>query len=585
MSDNLDAEYRLLAQRPEENADELSQIVIQRALENGYTIPAFHGAEMGADFHVFDMPVREHQTGSGETVSTGHAFFSSDEDVAASYGDVIPVVLRLDNPLVVNAKGRTYKSFVPYHYIWGAAKAGNDGVVVQRIRDNAKMSGTEATTYIVFDPSQIKSARAVERDNDGNIIPLANRFLPGSDIRGGPAPLSIEIESIEDEFGEPDYRKAEAAVEIARIVDMGITRDRELSHVAVEGGKVVGALWTAFDGDNYEWDVAVLPEAQRRGVGSRLVDLAVSQFSEFQEANPDADMKIHVTSPVMEEMLKKRGFASVKSGRLLHMAKLAHDMEPDDVYLRLAQDPVRNRGRLEEMVERAAKAAFPDSLAIEPLLISRENAADKPLLKLYHGSEGAFTEFQIGRETKNDYGVLGTVETKRHGVFFAENEAYAKTFAEKGGTVMEVFLDIKKPFGLSDAQDIVEKRELGGDFTEDFNMAHWFFSRATQWEAFDDSEGAAFVAWLKKKGFDGAVIDERGTGLVGEPTQTVWVALDAAQIKSARTVELDDAGNVIPLSKRFTASPDIRGERDGEFSLAPATAARGMRIEKMRLGR
>ena len=576
MSVNQDAEYLLLAQHAEKNYAELSQIVMQRARDGGYTIHAYHGTETGADFNAFDMPVREHQFGpnAADTVSTGHAFFSSDEDVAASYGDVIPVVLRLTNPLIVSAKGRTYKSFVPYHYIGEAAKAGHDGVVVQRIRDDAKMSGAEATTYIVFDPSQIKSARPVERDGDGNVIPLANRFLPGDDIRGGAATHSIEIEPVEDEFGNPDYRKAEAAEDIARIVDMGITRDRELSHVAVKGEKVVGALWTAFDGDNYEWDVAVLPEMQRMGIGSRLVDLAISRVSEFQEANPDADMKIHVTSPVMEEMLKKRGFASVKSGRRLYMARLGSAVEPEDEYLKLAQNPEVNREMLQKMVDLAARAAFPDSLAIEPCLSSRENAGDKPLLKLHHGTAGAITEFQIGRDTKNDYGFLGTVETKRHGVFFAENEEYARTFVKEGGTVMQVFLDIKKPFGISDAQDVIEKRELGGEFTEDFNMAHWFFTRATQWEAFDDDGGKVFVSWLRKKGFDGATIDERGTGLVDEPTQTVWVALDASQIKSANPVERDEAGNVIPLSKRFLPSKDIRGDAGEGILLAGATAAR-----------
>lgn len=47
---------------------------------------------------------------------------------------------------------------------------------------DGKMPGYPAVeTYIVFDPSQVKSARPVTYDDDGNVIPLSERFNPEKD--------------------------------------------------------------------------------------------------------------------------------------------------------------------------------------------------------------------------------------------------------------------------------------------------------------------------------------------------------------------------------------------------------------------
>jgi len=729
--------------------------------------------------------------------------------------------------------------------------------------------------------------------------------FPNPNLKNNLPLRDVKIEPVEDEFGDIDYSFAEAAAGIARLVDMGITRDRELFSVAISEDKVVGALWCSFDGNNYEWDVAVLSDNQRCGIGSKLVDVAIARLDEFLDVNPETRMEIRVTSPIMEQMLLRRGFhptqnssasalymqarplqvspnmdseymllaqepiknrerlqrlvdtalppiadgktrlwradvgevdapipswmqdtaemqgaisaggrwfyktredaerhidgldggslsfvdiassqvedfnardnphaggygrdgyeyfvsraladsrksaaavvfdmqgnpislsarfsvagdinlaadpsikfsyqaalerhdfaaaqrifdtafllnaksrlaeqgitiewgevqyddtstkslhaikdgavvafvdimplptgelgigqitveenfrrkgiasdlftvaKSLNPGLVLHSYDFTEDgtnwadayralanpphknanfsdntliyfdshakgagseatqvnarsgvalsLDDDELYLKLAKDPSANIAALQAMVDFAAMRAFPDTVAKEPRTSSRDTGV-KPLLKLFHGSDDAFTEFKTGLTSVNDYGVLGTVDVQRHGIFFAENEDYARTFS-KNGSVLSLFLDIKKPFEISDAQDIVESRNLGDELTEDYHMARWFLSCATQWEAFDDEEGQLFVNWLRKNGYDGARIQERGVGLPGEPSQDIWVALDATQIKSAAPVTFDDSGEPVPLSRRFLPGDDFRGDGRAEVNL------------------
>lgn len=248
------------------------------------------------------------------------------------------------------------------------------------------------------------------------------------------------------------------------------------------------------------------------------------------------------------------------SDNLRELLKVADEGERDAVLKAWLERNPKSAAALQRMVDEAAKAAMPRSVAIEPMVSSKEKLADKPLLKLYHGTDAIFQVFERGRQGVTDFGFLGVVESERHGIFFAENRDFAETFAKskRGERVVTAFLNIINPFSFQDAQDIIEARGLGDEFSADYDMARWFFTRANQWEAFDGEDGKKFVTWLESKGYDGAIIQEDGIGLPDEPTQDVWVALNPSQIKSADPVTRDDAGNVIPLSQRFNpAKPSI----------------------------
>lgn len=73
-------------------------------------------------------------------------------------------------------------------------EAGFDGVI--------RMDGEEVDEYIAFEPSQIKSADPVTYDNDGNVIPLSERFNPeNSDIRFR---VGIDNSKARDLFKDPE---------------------------------------------------------------------------------------------------------------------------------------------------------------------------------------------------------------------------------------------------------------------------------------------------------------------------------------------------------------------------------------------
>lgn len=71
----------------------------------------------------------------------------------------------------------------------------------------------------------------------------------------------------------------------------------------------------------------------------------------------------------------------------------------------------------------------------------------------------------------------------------------------------------------------------------------------------------------RSKDFDGVVYSGQFKG-AGSGTGNAYVVFSPNQIKSAAAVERDDAGEVIPLSRRFTDSPDMRGSVTTISSLA-----------------
>jgi len=240
------------------------------------------------------------------------------------------------------------------------------------------------------------------------------------------------------------------------------------------------------------------------------------------------------------------------------------------------------RGDMEtaqRMVDEAANRALVKSVVREPRLSSRD-ASSKPLLRVYHGTNSEFSIFEIGRLGVTDYGWLGAIKHIRNGIFFTENRSFAKTFAKSNGgdRIISAYLDIHNPFymdnqSLSDnlaekakTYDDADKGTDGGDIAhKEYEVARALYNNNDKWSFFDENEGSEFVAELKRQGYDGAFFHEEGHGLGNDiDAQSTWVAFHPSQIKSADPVTYDDAGNVIPLSKRFNPSvTDIRESTEG----------------------
>jgi predicted nucleotidyltransferase len=103
-------------------------------------------------------------------------YFSDSINIAKTYGDTyhkepMHVYLKMENPLEIDAKGQTYNDF--YDELkreLNYAVTNYDGLIVKNIRDDwAQNDGGEiATTYIVFNPEQIKSVDNRGTFDEGN---------------------------------------------------------------------------------------------------------------------------------------------------------------------------------------------------------------------------------------------------------------------------------------------------------------------------------------------------------------------------------------------------------------------------------
>lgn len=98
-------------------------------------------------------------------------YFSSNKKTAESYSNrntpVYKVLLKMETPYIVDAGNRTFNDYYDYMVskMWDAKDNGYDGLILRNIIDDSIQKGgyRKATTYIVFNPNQVKSV-----NNDGS---------------------------------------------------------------------------------------------------------------------------------------------------------------------------------------------------------------------------------------------------------------------------------------------------------------------------------------------------------------------------------------------------------------------------------
>lgn len=235
-----DAEYLELAKNPKQNEARLRELVDEAARNAGYRIRAYHGTS--AKFTVFDKSKQGKNNGS---VLGNAFYFASDRDIADEWGGrskTMSVYLKLQNSINVDSAiteemlrayealpgkdiseleefynsymKKSYPTFEDYLKVYeenskrsaeidtasvGAwvhamnvkSKESSDntstnllkGFGIDGIVSEHKRNGRfpEWTEYAIFDENQIKSADLVTYDDDGNIIPLSERFNEAED--------------------------------------------------------------------------------------------------------------------------------------------------------------------------------------------------------------------------------------------------------------------------------------------------------------------------------------------------------------------------------------------------------------------
>jgi hypothetical protein len=154
------------------NLEEAENMVAQAAKAAGYTIgPVWHGSRSEKKFNEFD-------TFAG-------AYFTTDNDVAEGYRDAggfFDEKGPMYNVYIKPGKSRTLdgEDSEAFEKFTGIRNESSE-LVRQGINSEILKFADGEFDIRVTDPSQIKSADPITKDDDGNIIPLSERFQTESD--------------------------------------------------------------------------------------------------------------------------------------------------------------------------------------------------------------------------------------------------------------------------------------------------------------------------------------------------------------------------------------------------------------------
>lgn len=352
------------------------------------------------------------------------------------------------------------------------------------------------------------------------------------------------------------------------------------------------------DSQNREFIVVVVVEQQSRAIDSfELFDVAHA-VSGRQKNSSQVDTKSQGVNPIKattisiadllnivnsthqsilsDNVLSHLGENRAENGsfsdKVLFSDRVTSDEEKQ--YLELAKHPEKNKARLREMVDEAAKRAGFNE-------------------RLYH-------------QTQNDFNVF---DTHHKGAGTRDNETPFGIFMKKSSTdiglkgnkQIPLFARFQNPLIAENRTELVQKLEslsseyrkiksesanLDIKYKRRFDEAKVAFREwLTKWrennpnakssDAYNDpgfdsvfsAEEKILKMWtresskldrkakdvitdtLKKSGYDGIIL-QNDIGSFGRKTDT-YIALDPEQVKSADLVTYDDEGNIIPLSERF----------------------------------
>ena len=209
-----DSEYLDLAQNPEKNREQLQRMVDQAARNAGYNVePMYHGTD--ANFNVFNINFAGSREWGAGVLGDGF-YFTPNYDIAKEAADI------------QGKNGRVLKTYLKYKNpatnevlsTKEIQKIISDPDAIKNLPEFLKQKGYDAIVedfdgmqqVVVSDPSQIKSADPVTYDDEGNVIPLSQRFQTTSpDIRFMPAEgdypsVGININSKTQDFTDQILR-------------------------------------------------------------------------------------------------------------------------------------------------------------------------------------------------------------------------------------------------------------------------------------------------------------------------------------------------------------------------------------------
>ena len=163
--------------------------------ESGRLLKVYHGTE-AESFNVFDKERR----GQTDASLWGRGYyFSSDVDFASDFGEnVRGFYLNITKPFVVDKVDAPasiiamklksmgigvdfdYRGMKAYEFVSAFGNQRFTDVLIEKGYDGVIVEGFE---YVAFEQNQMKLADAITYDDNGDVIPLSERFADNNDIR------------------------------------------------------------------------------------------------------------------------------------------------------------------------------------------------------------------------------------------------------------------------------------------------------------------------------------------------------------------------------------------------------------------
>jgi len=180
---------------------------------------------------------------------------------------ILNLRLRMERPAVYDAGGKSPANFPLTPKIEESIKRGNDGVVFENIIDPE----LPATHYVVFDTEQIKSGEPITFDENGQVVPLSQRFNPerrelSQSIRQRNARSTVDIMQAPNDqlarrnVGRLNENRPVGEVVANKVRDIGVALSRRTIDAGLElqpgdvSPESVKAL-AAIVADEVEWQV------------------------------------------------------------------------------------------------------------------------------------------------------------------------------------------------------------------------------------------------------------------------------------------------------------------------------------------
>lgn len=419
----------------------------------------------------------------------------------------------------------------------------------------AKEYDSFTNTYAAVSPMQVKSAEPFTFDDNGNLIPLSERFNSESDdIRFRQAPNGNKSNLTDGQWEmvrTPEFKEWSGDWEATANIQRGFDALRKLAkgEAVVENAMRRDELEILGDTPEiaFYWGEFARPNDKgelKKGYGFAKI---------IQKHGPDAALKI-VETIARGEIKKPYGVEGgkrvdivngeyqttislfkdrVSNSWVLTGYKIDNKLDAkgrgSDLTNATQTNPIRTRESLGAALSSPANIEYFDELTKNSTKIVDENGEPKVV---YHGTD--LMQVNQGKPfyifyPNSHFGTLAQTKDILWNRTADDIEHKPKTY--------EVFLNIRNPKRVD-------------DMPED-----WFASESEYWEP--------IIKQAREEGYDGIVYENKwegegvsnGTGK-GEDS---YIAFESNQIKSSEPETFDDNGNLIPQSKRFDKNNnDIR---------------------------